>query len=77
MAAPEILDEFNSAIVARVVAALRKAGDAQRKIAADGTAAAGEKFPGVTIRSPEAACAASMAALWDGIASEFEAEGCQ
>jgi hypothetical protein len=71
---PEILDEINSIIVAHVVAALRRAGDAQRKIAADGTAGAGEKFPGVTIKSPEAACASKMAAMWDGLASEFEAE---
>ena len=70
---PEKLDDINSAIVARVVGALRKAGEAQRQIGANGTAAAGEKYPGVTIRSPEAACAAKRAADWDAIALELEA----
>jgi len=72
MANPENLDGINSVIVAHEVAALRKARDAQRKIAADGTAAAGEKYPGVVIKSPEAACAAKMAELWDGLSAELE-----
>jgi len=66
------LDDMESGFRAGALAALRKAAVAQRKIAADGTACAGEKFPGVVIRSPEAACAAHLAADWNEIADELD-----
>ena len=55
--------------------ALRTRADKQRQKVAGGIAAAGEQFPGVTVRSPEAAMAANLAAEFERLADEVEAEG--
>jgi hypothetical protein len=60
------------AIAAGVVMALRKRAVLQRQRAAEGTSTAGEKFPSVLLRTPEAACASMLAADWDAIADELE-----
>ena len=64
-------DELSTSFLNGAIAALRKGAEAQRKIAIAGTSLAGEKFPGVVIRSPEAACATKLAANWDAIADEI------
>ena len=56
------------------ITTLRRRANAQRKIAADGTVAAGDKYPGVSIKSPEAACSAILAADWDEVADDLEQE---
>jgi hypothetical protein len=66
------LDSVESAVVHGAITALRKRANAQRQIANEGTVAAGDKYPGVLIRSPEAACAASLAGDWDEVADDLE-----
>jgi hypothetical protein len=44
----------------------------QREKAAGGIAAAGDHFPGVMVRSPEAAMAANLATAFERIADEIE-----
>jgi hypothetical protein len=68
-------DAQEQAILARVVCALRNAAAKQHGIAASGTSSAGEKYPGVVIRSPEAACAVNLADDWTFIADALEVEG--
>jgi hypothetical protein len=68
-------DALEQAILARVVCALRNAAAKQRGIAANGTSSAGEKYPGVVIRSPEAACAVNLADDWTAIADSLDMEG--
>jgi hypothetical protein len=65
------LDKLEAGFLAGAIAALQKAADRQCKLAAAGTANAGEKFPGVVIRSPEAARAAHLTADWIEIAGEL------
>jgi hypothetical protein len=71
---PEKIDELENAITGRVIAVLRGRAEAQRRIANDGTLAAGDKYPGVLIGSPESACAAALATDWDKIADDLERE---
>jgi hypothetical protein len=68
-------DPIYTGFVAGVIAALRRRSATQRGLADDGTVAAGDKFAGVLIRSPEAACAAALAGDWDDIADLLESEG--
>ena len=67
-------DPIEAAIVGRVIAVLRNQANAQRQIANEGMVAAGDQYPGVLIRSPEAACAAALASDWDEIADDLEQE---
>jgi hypothetical protein len=53
--------------------AFRARADKQREKASRGNAAAGDQFPGVLVRSPEAAMAASLADAFERIAGEIEA----
>jgi hypothetical protein len=48
-----------------------RGADARQK-AAGGIAVAGDHFPGVMVRSPEAAMAANLAAEFERIAEEIE-----
>ncbi|HEY4927089.1 MAG TPA: hypothetical protein VII20_21990 [Roseiarcus sp.] len=54
--------------------AMRKRAVALRQEAAQTTTSAGEKFPTVMLKSPEAAHALRLAADWDEIAAAFEVE---
>jgi hypothetical protein len=72
---PEKIEEIEAAIVGRAIAMLRKQANVQRQIANEGTVAAGDKYPDVSIRSPEAACAAALASDWGEIADLLELEG--
>jgi hypothetical protein len=67
-------DPIETAMRAGAVHALRKRAAAQRQRAADGSFPAGEHFPGVAIRSPEAALALRLAAGLESIAAAIEAE---
>ena len=53
--------------------ALRARASPQRSKGADGFTAAGEKFPEIIVRSPEAAMAANLADAFERIAIETEA----
>ena len=66
---PGALDRIELAILAGAVRALRTRAGRQREKAAGGIAAAGDHFPGVLVRSPEAA----MADALERIAYEIEA----
>ena len=66
-------DGIELAIRAGAVRALRTSADRQRQKAAGGIAAAGDHFPGVMVRSPEAAMAANLADAFERIADEIEA----
>ena len=68
-------DLIETAIRTAAVHALRKRAAAQLRKAVDGSAAAGEHFPGALIRSPEAALALRLAEGLEGAAAEIEAEG--
>jgi len=70
-----MIDALEQAIIARAVGALRNAAAKQRGIADSGTSSAGDKYPNVTIRSPEAACAVNLAYDWTEIADALELEG--
>ena len=69
---PGALDNIELAILAGAVRALRTRADKQRQKAAGGIAAAGDHFPGVMVRSPEAAMAANLADAFERIADEIE-----
>jgi hypothetical protein len=71
---PGALDSIELGILAGAVRALRTRADRQREKAAGGIAAAGDQFPGVTVRSPEAAMAANLADAFERIAAELEAK---
>ena len=71
---PEKIDELENVITGRVIAALRKRANAQRRIAKDGTLDAGDKFPNVLIGSPESASATMLAGDWNEIADDLERE---
>jgi hypothetical protein len=68
------VDPIELAIRNVAVQAIRRRANALRQKAEDGTSAAGEHFPGVLLRSPEAACALNLAADFDAIAAELERE---
>lgn len=72
-------DDLERAILAGAVLALRKAAAKQRDLASNGASLAGDRHPGVLIRSPEAACAANLADDWTEIALRLahEMEGRQ
>jgi hypothetical protein len=67
-------DPIETALRSATVRAIRKRAAAQRQRAVDGTVAAGEQFPGVMIRSRQAATAAALATGLAAIADELEAE---
>jgi hypothetical protein len=69
-----MIDALDQAVIVGAVAALRKRARLQRDFAANGTAKAGDKFPGVTIRSPEASSAINLASSFDEIADVLAAE---
>jgi hypothetical protein len=60
------------AIYAGATVAMRNAAAKQREVASSSTSSAAENYPGVVIRSPEAACASILAADWDAVADELE-----
>jgi hypothetical protein len=64
-----------AAIVAGAVSALRKRATAQAAIASGGTAAAGDGFLNVTIRTGNATIAGRLAVGLARLADELEAEG--
>jgi hypothetical protein len=68
-------DPLESAVYAGALVALRNAAIRQRGVADSGTSSAGEKYPGVVIRSPEGACAVNLADDWAAIADALEVEG--
>jgi hypothetical protein len=70
-----MIDVLEQAIRDRSVVAFRNAAARQLDIAATGTSSAGEKYPGVVIRSPEAACAVNLADDWAEIADILQQEG--
>jgi hypothetical protein len=70
---PSIGDPIEAALLGAVVRKLRAAAGNQRKRAAEGTGNGGEKFPNVTIRSPEAALSVQLALDWDEIADILQA----
>jgi hypothetical protein len=70
-----MFDPLESAIYVGAIAALRKAAVRQRGAASSGTSSAGDKYPGVEIRSPEAACAVNLAEDWSDAANALELEG--
>jgi len=72
-----MLDLLERAISAGTISALRKAAARQRALATSRTSSAGENYPGVVIRSPEAACAINLAGDWTVIADALEMEGGQ
>ena len=74
---PGALDSIELAILAGAVRALRTRADNQREKAAGGIAAAGDHFPGMLVRSPEAAMAANLATEFERLADELEAEAPQ
>jgi hypothetical protein len=67
------LDSIELAIRAGEGRGLRRRADKQRQKAADGISPAGDHFPGLAIRAPEAAMAANLAAAFERIAAEIEA----
>jgi hypothetical protein len=67
-------DAFEVAIMSGAVKALRNRAAALRQAAAEGTSPVSEHSPQSLIRSPKAACASRLAADWDAIADELEAE---
>ena len=70
--APETLE---TAIRSAAVRAVRKRAEAQLEKAKGGSFPAGDQFPGVMIRSRQAATAAALATGLAAIADELEAEG--
>jgi hypothetical protein len=68
-------DSLESAIRAGAARALRDRAAAQRSKAVEGTIPLGDDFPGIVIRSPEAALADSLADGLERIASDLESEG--
>lgn len=62
---------IEAACIAGAVNVLRERAEVQRKRAAQNSASAGEKFPGVIIRNGEAAIAAQLAEAFDRIANEM------
>ena len=69
----KVLSDIEFAVCAGAACALRARAALQRKKASDGTAAAGEQFPDVVIRTGEAAVAEKLAATFERIAAEIEA----
>ena len=69
--------EIELAVRAGAAKALKARAAVQRLRAADGTSSAGDHFPGVLVRSPEAAMAANLAAAFERIAAEIEAGSAQ
>jgi hypothetical protein len=67
------LGEIDRAVRAGAARALRTRADLQRLRAAEGSSSAGEKYPDVVVRSPEAAMAANLADAFERIAIEIEA----
>jgi hypothetical protein len=63
---------IEAAIHDGVLRALVKRAEMQRRRATAATSAAGEQFPGVLLRSPEAALASRLAADWEAIADDLE-----
>jgi hypothetical protein len=68
-------DVIELAVRAGAARALRARAALQRKKAAGGTSSAGEQFPNVVIQTGEAAVAANLAATFERIAYEIEADG--
>jgi hypothetical protein len=67
-------DQIELAICAGAARALRTRAAVQRQMAADGTSSAGDRFPTIVVRSPEAAMAANLADAFLRIADGIEAE---
>ena len=71
----KILSEIELAVRSGAARALRTRAAVQRQRASDGIAAVGDKFPGLVIRSPEAAMAEKLADAFERLATEIESEG--
>ena len=71
------LNDMEIAVRTGAVRALRTRAAIQRRLAAEGTSAAGEKFPGITIQTGEAAIASRLAAAFERVADEIESEAVQ
>jgi hypothetical protein len=69
----DALHEIELAIRAGAVRAIRTRADRQRQKAAGGIAPAGDHFPSIIIRTPEAPMAANLADAFECLAAEFEA----
>ena len=67
-------DAIERAVRTGAVQAIRRRAAERRRQAADGTLPAGDQFPGVMIRSRQAATAAALAVGLVAIADEIEAE---
>jgi hypothetical protein len=65
-------DELADAIVGAAASALRKRAAALRRESELGTSSAGEKYPSVIVKSPEAARALDLAGDFDSIANLLE-----
>jgi hypothetical protein len=63
-----IPDPVEAVIFVGAVRALRNRADMQRSTASASTSSAGDKYPHVALRSPEAACAETQARAWAAIA---------
>jgi hypothetical protein len=70
---PHVADELETAIAGAAAAALRKRAAALRRESELGTSSAGEKYPSVIVKSPEAARALDLAGDFDSIADLLEA----
>lgn len=69
------LNDIELAVRAGAARALRARAAVQRLRAAEGTSAAGEKFPGVVIQTGEATVATRLVATFEQIANEIDSEG--
>ncbi len=70
-------DPIETALRSATVRAIRRRAAERRRQAADGTLPAGDQFPGVMIRSRQAATAAALAVGLEAIAADIEAEASQ
>jgi hypothetical protein len=70
---PQSADALESAIAGAAAGVLRRRATALRREAELGTSSAGEKYPRVTLKSPEAASALDLANDFDSIAALLEA----
>jgi hypothetical protein len=70
-------DPIETAIRGATVRAIRKRAAVQLGKAVEGTLPAGDQFPGVMIRSRQAATAAALAVGLEAIAADIEAEASQ
>ena len=71
-----MIDALEAAVAVGAARALRTRAAVQLQKAAGSIAAAGDQFPCVVIRWPEAAMAGNLAAAFERLAAELEAGAC-